>query len=363
VNIGVVVNSRGFGHQKVPVDEDFVRASSQNTIQAVMGALRRTPDHHGTIEHESCPYLAGSLLAETPPDLVFNMAWGVLGSYSRAYVPQVLDSIGIPYTGSDPLTSALCQDKISCKDVIKKLRISTPRGFLISSMADLNEAVRGLAMPVFVKPNNYDGVGISEHNICRSGSDLILVAEELFEAGLGPLIVEDFIDGREISVSVIGTGPNAQVCPIVEVDFENAGGLEVFGAEMRQAIRNGQIQGNLRCPAKLHNRHSSPIEQAALRLHQSLGCREWSQIDFRIGIDQVPYVIEVNTIPDLEPLGDSPSRFLLAAEAAGIGFDHVVQMVLNMAVERAGIEPEIDPEQLGLGLVDETADQVDGNYE
>ena len=216
----------------------------------------------------------GSLTSLRPKDvdLIFNLACGVQGPHSQAYVPAVAASLGIPCTGSDTLTTALCQDKFSLKACLGPLGAPTPEGQIFYSLEEVEAAE--LTLPLFLKPNS--GVlheGIAPESVCVTEEGVKNFAEILFSAGYSPVLAEDFASGQPVSV----------------VAWEINGEWE---ADTPRFSDSGEESST-----------SELLDLTCLFAH-NLGCRDWVRIDFCVEprkAEETPHwqLIEIETIPDI----------------------------------------------------------------
>ncbi len=160
--------------------------------------------------------LAEQLAAGQRWDLVFNFAEGLSGRSREAQVPALLEMYGIPYTFSDPLVCALTLDKAMTKRVIQSAGLHTPRFCVVRSSADIKAV--DLPLPLFAKPlAEGTGKGVDEHSRIESVEDLGKVCVRLLEKFRQPVLVEEYLPGREFTTAVLGTGPEAQVLGTMEI--------------------------------------------------------------------------------------------------------------------------------------------------
>jgi D-alanine-D-alanine ligase len=238
------------------------------------------------------------------------------GSGEDGTIQALLDLAGKPYTGSGVLASALAMNKAMAKRLFEHEGIPTPRWALAhgpeeAPALDL-EALGGF--PLVVKPNEQGStVGLT---IVRKPEALAAAIELALEYGPDALI-EEYIDGRELTVSALGD----EVLPIVEIrprsghyDYEakyTAGMSEYF------------------CPADLPEALAARIGDLGLRAARVLGCTGVARADFRLSSAGAPYCLEVNTIPGMTPTSLVP----MAARARGLSYDQLVNRMLELAVE------------------------------
>jgi len=334
MNVALVVSTKNLlrpGH----VVEPFEFGAPEG-IERVRRALLSAG--HRVAEFEADIYLGPSLVVGSPPpDVVFNYAHGFFGLYKSAYVPVVCDMVGIPCTGADALALATCADKITLKDVARRVRMQTPDAHLCSTMSEVREHFSATNAAYMVKPNNFDScLGVTHNAVCRTFGDIAAQAAELFENGLGPVLVERLVAGREIVFGVFGNGADLELLSPVEISLGDE--LEIFGNEVRHAISIGvpdvatfhQLGG-------VHNELAAALAERALRIFRTIGVRDLATVEFILGQDGVPYLLEINAVPDLAPLGKAaPSLLEMSCNASGMQIEDLVHGAVNAAVSRFG---------------------------
>lgn len=343
MNVALVVNSP-------PADPT---APFESTPASAIARIADALSHHGySVDVYEADAGLGARLALAQPEIAFNYARGPRGLYKAAYAPITLEALGVPCSGSDALTLATCADKITLKELARRLRIQSPDAWLCNSVSDVRSQFDKISEPMMVKPNNFDlGVGVYERGVCRTLSDLIITTNELLEDGLGPVLVERFVHGREIHCVILGTGGDAFVLPPVEVVL--GGGLEVMGDEARVNASCGAEVVKLTQPAGIHSERMATLQKWALAIYRTAGVRDFGVVEFIIGQNGVPYLIEVNAMPDITPIGpEITSVFETAMQFEGIPFQDVMGSVLNATVSRFSVTPRIE-QQLHMGFADE----------
>ena len=270
------------------------------------------------------------LLQGERPELVLNIAEGRGTSRSReARVPAVLEMLGIPYTGSDPLTLAVTLDKDCAKRLVRDAGLPTPPWVLVSGelTADIQRRLDRLEMPVFVKPA-YEGSskGILASNLIHDRAELTSMLERLCETYHQPVLVEEFIDGDELTVGVLGNAP-PEVVGIMRVLPRQADGPFVYSLEVK---RDWERRVRYECPAQLSPADSEAVSQAALACYRTLGCRDVSRLDFRLR-NHVPYFLEVNPLPGLSP---TSGDLVLLSGFMGVEYRELIGRILEAALGR-----------------------------
>lgn len=253
------------------------------------------------------------------PDVAFIALHGRFGEDGT--VQGLLELLEIPYVGSGVLASALAMDKIMTRRMLDYSGIPVPKGIDVRPGVDLAElAVRvgaEMGYPVVVKPNRQGStIGLS---IVRDEADLEQSVRTAFDFDQDVLI-EQFVKGTEITVSVIGN-QDLQALPIVEIVPE--GGFYDYHAKYTAGATDEIV------PARIPEGPYHRAEELAIQCHKALGCRGMSRTDMIVDGDDI-YILEVNTIPGMTPTSLLPR----AAQAAGIEFPELLDRLINLALER-----------------------------
>lgn len=263
-------------------------------------------------------------------DLVFNIAEGTHGEHRESQVPAILESLNIPYTGSHSITLAIALDKAKTKQILASEGIPTPPWQLFSTpTAPLHKR---LEFPLIVKPNREgSSKGIWRESVVGHEAALRRQLERVVERYRQEVLVEEFIDGRELTVGVIGEEP----LPILELDFSpcRASGEFFYSWRMKEFQGNASmgLAPALHCPARLDAATSARVQGIALRAHRALGCADFSRTDIRLRADGTPFVLEVNPLPGLSPLD---SNFPVMTTAAGLSHEALIQRIVELAMAR-----------------------------
>jgi len=311
---------------------------SPATVEAIAAAIRRLG--HTPIELGNGRNLIQKLLTD-PPDLVFNIAEGVGTSRNReARVPAVCEMLGIPHTGSDVLTLALCLDKDMCRRVVQDAEVRVPKGILITvpdAAYDGNHAEfpglvaeTGLTLPLIAKPV-WEGSskGIRSKCLIDRLEDVGPLVVSLWNNYKQGVLLEEFIVGDEVTVGVVGNDP-PHVLGCMRVLPKQPTDRFIYSLEMK---REWESRVTYECPAQLSRPTIEAVESAALSAYEVLGCRDVARIDFRVR-NGVPYFLEANPLPGLNPdTGD----LLLIAKAMGVSHAELIGTIVNEARSRYGI--------------------------
>ena len=241
-------------------------------------------------------------------------------------IQQVFEDHGIPYVGSGPEASHIGMDKLATKERLTSAGIPVPRAMIPngSSLDAFTARVgRAFGFPVILKALT-QGASLGVMRI-DSPDDLVRSIEEV-QAQFGSLFVEEFIRGREFTVSILRINDEDRVLPIIEIlvhtdflDFETK-----YGDGLCEMI----------VPAPLDSETELQMRGNALRTHQVLGCWGFSRVDVLLSDEGTPYVLETNTLPGMTPHSALPK----SAHAAGIDYPHLVDVMLQSAYTRPSKE-------------------------
>ncbi len=192
----------------------YAECDDEETIEAVRSALSR---NHAVIPIEGDED-AFEKFRHLRPDIVFNMAEGLYGESRESQIPAMLEMLRIPYTGSDPLTLGICLDKASTKDILSYHGVPNPPFAVVHS---LKSKVKLPSLPLIVKPLSEGSSKVVTNNaLVRNSKQLREQIEFVITQYRQPALVEKFLPGREFTVALLGNGPEVEILPIVEIQFE-----------------------------------------------------------------------------------------------------------------------------------------------
>jgi len=273
------------------------------------------------------------------PTFVFNIAEGLYGVSREAQIPAMLELLQIPYLGSDPLTLALCLDKGRTKEVLAYHGVRTAPFVSVSTMEELEDA--RVRFPLIVKPL-HEGSSKGIYNACvvRNSEELEREAGTIIGTYHEPVLVEEFLEGREFTVAIMGNGTALTVLPIVEISFAAlpAGMNPIYSYEAKWVWDRAEDPLEIfSCPAHIPDALAGEIEALCKRTYQVLRCRDWSRIDVRCDAEGRPHILEVNPLPGILPRPEDNSCFPKAARAAGMSYPQLINAVLDIAMTRCGL--------------------------
>jgi len=309
-----------------PIDalEEF---DSEETIDAIQRVLR--DEGHEVFKLGGGPGLIDRLKS-TPVDMVFNIAEGQGGRNREAHIPALLEFLGIPYTGSDPLTLSLTLDKSAAKRVLVSEGVPTPRFKKVEKPGDLEGLT--LPYPLFVKLC-YEGSskGVRLDSRVEDLRSLEAKTRWLLETYRSPVLVEEFIQGPEFTVGVLGN-EDPSVLGVMQIEIRGVPPSEaIYSLEIK---REWEERVQYLCPPPIGVSLVRKIEQVALRSYRVLECKDVSRVDIRVGKDGEAYFLEINPLPGLSPTyGDLP----IIARRMGWTYEQLVRTIFRHALRRYGL--------------------------
>ena len=271
-------------------------------------------------------------LEKQKPELVFNLC-EMFGDDTGAdlAVAGLLDLLGLRYTGSGPGELFLGQDKGLAKKIFAFEKILYPDFAIFSNDAGL-ETGGNLRMPLFVKPLRADAsIGITGDSLVRDATALmkrvIMIHEKLNDSAL----VEEYIEGRELYVGVIGNG-DPEALPPMEMDFSGMpeGMPHIVDSKAKWSKRSAEYKGTKSVLPDLPDELRARLQKVAVEAYRALRVRDYGRVDLRLTETGEIYVIEVNANCYLE----KESEFATAAAAHGMEFPALVKRIADLAVER-----------------------------
>jgi D-alanine-D-alanine ligase len=289
----------------------------------------RVEDAVGALGHEAIGIDVGrelvSRLRSERPDVVFIALHGPGGEDGT--VQELLEILALPYTGPGVAACALCMDKVAAKHEMRAAELPTPDWAAFNATAfrelgaadTLEEIEARLGFPLVVKPASQGSSLGVEFASSRDEVPEALVAAFSYD---DRVLLERYVKGRELAVSVIG----GEALPVVEAIPREE---DFFNFEARYEIGRTEYV----CPADLGDAQTQRVRELATATYEALGCSGFARVDLMLGDDD-PEVLEVNAIPGLT----DTSLFPMAAEAAGIDFTELVERILASARERPAAE-------------------------
>jgi D-alanine-D-alanine ligase len=314
---------------------------SFETIQALEGAL--VAGGHQVIRLEADRTLVDTV-RRTAPDICFNIAEGLEGDARESHVPALLEMLGFPYSGSKVLAHAISLDKAATKRIWRDLGLPTaPFQVLYRGEEPLD---RQLTFPLFIKPlHEGTGMGINGHSIAHSEAELREQARWVIDTYRQPAIVEDYLPGREFTVGLIGNtlAPGEKrwnglynergfhLFPVLEIDANIGAGHGLYNAASKSYNPGEKGAPLYLCPADIPATLEIELKQLAIAAFEAIGALDLSRVDFRLGSDGRPYLLEINTLPGLNP---TVSDLCIMARTEGLHYTDLINQILYLAMDR-----------------------------
>ncbi|HEU0303087.1 MAG TPA: ATP-grasp domain-containing protein [Gaiellaceae bacterium] len=271
-------------------------------------------------------------LEKRRPDVVFSMVESVNGDARlEAGMAYLLEWLGIPYTGAPPLALSLALHKPHARAMLRSAGVPVPRG---SVLERFDASLDGLAYPVIVKPAREDGsMGISSASVAGAEDAARERVRYILEKFAQPAVVEEFVDGREFPVSLLGPTEDPDVLPLREIDYQLPPHLpRLLSYEAKWVTDSPEYGGTPAVAAPDVDgelgRQLRAIAQAAYR---AMGLRDYGRVDIRLHPTAGPVVVDVNPNPELLP-GDA--GIAAAALEAGLSFVELIRFIVEQAVAR-----------------------------
>lgn len=260
-------------------------------------------------------------------DLVFNISEGLVGIGREAQVPAILDLYEIPYTFSDPLVMSLCLHKGMTKQIIRHAGLATADFIVARSVADIGQVP--FEPPFFAKPvAEGTGMGITANSVIHSLAELEAVCRGLFDQFKQPVLIEQFLPGREFTVGLAGTGKDARVLGTMEILLSDKAEQQVYSFENKEGWE-GRVKYRPVSPDQ--DPLIQAVETLAVNAWNALGCRDGGRVDIRCDHLGRPSFIEVNPLAGLRPdYSDLP----ILCGLFGTSYVHLIEMILESALKR-----------------------------
>jgi len=271
-------------------------------------------------------------ISRVSPKFIFNLCEEINGNCKlEMCVAGLLELMGVPYTGSGPFALGLALNKFLVKQILRSAGIPAARGYV--SYPGKNSLEQELHFPVIVKPVCEDAsLGINSKSVCDDEQQLaerIAYIHKVYRQGA---LVEDYLDGREFNVSIIGDA-EPEVLAISEIDFTGMPEGEPRIVSYRAKWDEESplyLSTTPTCPADISVQLETSIRDIAIRSYQCTACRDYARVDLRTDARGNPHVLEVNPNPDISP----KAGFARAARAAGYTYSQMILRICRAAMER-----------------------------
>ena len=263
-------------------------------------------------------------------DFVFNLSTSGGKEGRQIHIPAILDLFNIPYTGSSAFTHTICLDKFITKLILSFYNIPTSRFTHIKENENIENDLN-LNYPLITKPvREGSALGLTKNSVVWDLESLKREVEKIHKDFKEPALVEEYIDGIELSCGVIGNDEEITILPLLEIDFSSLPeGVERFYSyRVKNEIGENKIK--YYCPARINKEVEEKIKRGVKCSYKALGLRDYARIDLRVKYGEY-YILEVNSLPLLVP---GYSDILKMAEKVGFSYDNFILKILEIAIER-----------------------------
>lgn len=294
-------------------DDTFAEFDTRETVEAILTSLENCGYEVvpiGNVKH---------LLNQLPVldvDIVFNIAEGLKGRCREAYVPALLEAYGIPYVGSGPSTLAIALDKLMTKRIVSSYGIPVPKV---------------QHFPFIVKPR-YEGSskGIDKESVVSNPHQLQNRIEYVKRIYGQPALIEEFIEGWEFTVAIIGNNP-PQALPPLQRSVDRKTTLASYVMDKsRCSVLGARGSGEFSEPLSINEGLEERLKTDAVTAYKVLGCRDFARADFRVDFNGQDYLLELNPLPSLAKDGS----FAILAECLNSSYDDMLGKILIEALKR-----------------------------
>ncbi len=262
-------------------------------------------------------------------DWIFNLLEPVAGiPVSDIDIVEQMEEQDIHFTGAGTYALKACIDKSVTKAELQKYGIPSP---VYDVFNPGDRILTRCKFPIIVKPVHEDGsVGISKNSIAYDGTRLASLVERIHKLYHQAALVEEYIDGREINAAILGNGNDAIVLPLSEITYASQDGPKILTFKGKWEARSAEYRDSRgKCPCNIEPDVEARIKETALKAYHILRCRDYARVDFRLR-DNIPYVLEVNPNPCLNP---QDAGFARSGRAAGFTYTELINRILEVSVK------------------------------
>jgi len=331
---------------KVEEEIDMSEYGVLDEMKSVQRALSGSNHKTKIVPVALDPYKLIDELRENRPDIIFNLCESLDGDPTQEMnVASLFEILKIPYTGSRAFALGLALNKAKVKEILNYHDIPTSLHFISDNPSKLSE--QGYAKvknsyPLIVKPSREDAsIGIENESIVNDEAELKIRIEHVLDKYKQPALVEQFIDGREINVSVVGNAVKDEkeliVFPISEIDFSALPDdlPKIVSYNSKWMYNTVEFSGTKAvCPAKdLSPELEEIIQNTARRVYHIIGASDYARVDFRVK-DNIPYVLELNPNPDISSDVDEDTGFTRSGKAYGWTYEMLIQKIIEFSWKR-----------------------------
>jgi D-alanine-D-alanine ligase len=316
--------------------EEEAEFDTQETVNALAGAIERLGHRLERFEVSGPASRTVARLEAYSPELIFNTAEGRRGRFREAFFPALFDELGFPYTGSDAYALAVTLDKQLTKLILSKHGIRTPGWQYVEKLSELT--AENLHFPVIVKPN-FEGSskGITQDSIAETLDEVRAKVSQALAKYPAGVLVEEFISGRDVTVPFLAAVDNDYDGVLTPVEYvidpATTAGRKYSIYDYDLKVKNHKSV-TVKAPASVPPKTAEDMREMAQKIFRVLDCRDLGRIDFRLSDAGIPYFLEINALPSLEP----GAGIYASAELEGLHLDGVIGSIIQGAAKRYKIK-------------------------
>lgn len=301
--------------------EETAEFDKESTIEGIEQAIRNAGYQTERIGHAQS--LMKALLEGKTWDLVFNIAEGLYGEGRESLVPALLDAWKIPYVFSGPVTLGISLNKAFAKQIIRESGVNTPAFYVVTGIDDLKKV--NLDYPLFAKPiSEGTGKGIDSASKINTKTELEKVCSQLLSKFNQPVLVEEFLPGREFTVGVLGSGNQAFVPGAMEIIF-------IKNEENIYSFNNKENYEDVVDYKAISGEILEECKTVALKAWNALHCFDGGRVDVKVDKHGNVSFIEVNPLAGLNPV---TSDLPILCRLNGISYQELINEILKSAIQR-----------------------------
>lgn len=325
-------------------DDALAEFDSMATVEALARAVESGGHRASIVDADRNFY---DTIRDLRPDLCFNIAEGLRGDSRESHVPAILEMLDIPYTGGKVLCHAISLDKGVTKQLWRDAGLPTAP-FQVFRRGD-DPLDPELTFPLFVKPvREGSGMGINEDSIVHNLRDLRRQVNWVIETYRQPALVERYLSGREFTVGLIGNTASPgrprwndlyndlgyHLFPVLEIDATVGAGQGLYNTLAKSFLPGEEGAPDYLCPAPIDPAFASELQHIAIKAFEAVGGLDVGRVDFKLGRFGRPYLLEINTLPGLNPLA---SDMCIVSRAEDMSYETLIGEIVTLALERYGL--------------------------
>lgn len=303
-------------------EEETAELDRIETIEAIEFVLKKLgyeTERIGNVKN-----LVNKLAQGNRWDMVFNISEGINGISRESQVPALLDAYCIPYTFSDPLILALSLHKGMAKSVIRDLGIPTPRFAVIHEITDINDI--DLVYPLFAKPiAEGTSKGIDRMSKLHNADELEKVCNNLLGKFRQPVLVEEYLPGREFTVGIVGTRGHSRITGVMEIIIRGSEKTEEYSYSNKinylETVTYMPVTGSI----------GDNCSETALKVWRGLGCMDGGRVDLKMDSNGILNFMEVNPLAGLNP---AVSDFPILSALFGMSYEELIGNIMESSLKR-----------------------------